>query len=206
MTKQERYEAYYMDVAYRTAVLSFAIRRKVGAIAVIRGNIVAHGFNGTPTGYPNVCEDANGLTLANVIHAEDNLIRKAHDSGISLKDATVYVTTEPCQRCAMLLEVEGVREVIYCEEKRTNSGAFAEFVDGRRVFSSYNSEYMQKKPEARSSNPWAWQSGHLLPSAVGAAPPGDANEEPKPWVCQPEPWPRQVPDARQNPYYYADHP
>jgi dCMP deaminase len=97
--KEKRYNDFYMDVALRAAQLSFANKRKVGAIAVCDGNILAFGFNGRPSGHPNDCEDSNGETLPSVIHAEDNMLRKLNDG-----DAyTMYVTKEPCFNCAMML-------------------------------------------------------------------------------------------------------
>lgn len=163
--KLEKYDTFYMDVAYRTANLSHAIRRKVGAVAAVNGNIVAHGFNGTPAGYPNKCEDDKGNTLSNVIHAEDNLIRKSHDTGTSLKDAVVYVTKEPCIRCAKLLAIEGVSHIIYVEKSESNPEAFAEFVDGWMIHQDYQKPWQPPAPTPKA------------PPVVGPEAPGDANEE-----------------------------
>jgi dCMP deaminase len=123
--KVERYNRFYMDVARRAAELSFAKRRKVGAVAVADGNIMAFGFNGTPAGHPNVCEDADGVTLPTVIHAEDNLIRKLRDSPELLhRRCTVYVTKEPCLNCASLLAsgMPGLRTLVYADCSESNHG------------------------------------------------------------------------------------
>lgn len=113
--KAARYHEFYMDVAYRSAKLSFAKRRQVGAVLVADNNIVAFGFNGTPTGHDNICEDfITGETLESVIHAEDNIIRKT-----SWRDwicASLYVTKEPCVACANKLLDRGSGFTLYYKE------------------------------------------------------------------------------------------
>jgi pyrimidine deaminase RibD-like protein len=101
--KEARYNAFYMRCAFNAAELSFATRRKVGAIAVRHGNIVGFGFNGTPAGAANQCEDECGNTLPSVIHAEANLISKLNMLGIILSEVSIYVTKEPCKSCAGLI-------------------------------------------------------------------------------------------------------
>lgn len=122
--KEQRYHDFYMKMAYEAAKLSYATRRIVGCLAVRDGNIIGFGFNGTPPGEPNACEDAEGITLPTVIHAEDNLLRKlAKDSyntfagRVNLHRCDVYVTKEPCKNCADLLKnTRGTKRLFYCED------------------------------------------------------------------------------------------
>jgi dCMP deaminase len=102
MTEKElRYHQFYMGVAFLAAQqLSFAKKRKVGAVAVSEGNIIGYGFNGTPAGEPNECEDEHGNTLPSVIHAEHNLLKKLRPLK---KGFDIYVTKEPCINCADML-------------------------------------------------------------------------------------------------------
>lgn len=133
--KAERYHRLHMDFAIRTAKMSFAVRRKVGAIAVRDGNVLGYGFNGTPAGEDNNCEDAEGNTLPSVIHAEDNLIRKIQKSQKSqyatncLYGVTVYVTKEPCINCARKLMEQGVKAVFYKERSKTKHGEGIYFLE-----------------------------------------------------------------------------
>ena len=120
--KQTRYDNLYMDIALRIAQMSFAKKRQVGAVAVKDNNILSFGFNGTPTGFPNICEDDYGKTMSHVIHAEANLIAKAAAEGLSLKGATVYVTTAPCDTCANLLLQSRVSRIVFKDYYKTDSG------------------------------------------------------------------------------------
>jgi dCMP deaminase len=121
-TKEDRYDSLYLDLAKRIALMSHAEKRKVGAIAVKNNNILSFGFNGTPTGFPNKCEDDNNKTLSYVIHAEANLVSKAAAEGLSLRDSTVYVTTAPCDNCALLLIQSGIKRVVFSSSYKTDSG------------------------------------------------------------------------------------
>jgi len=121
-TKEDRYDSLYLDLAKRIALMSHAEKRKVGAIAVKNNNILSFGFNGTPTGFPNKCEDDNNKTLSYVIHAEANLVSKAAAEGLSLRDSTVYVTTAPCDNCSLLLIQSGVKRVVFSTPYKTDSG------------------------------------------------------------------------------------
>lgn len=120
--KEKRYHAFYMDVAFRAAQLSFAVRRKVGAVAVSGGNIIAFGFNGTPAGECNTCEDEYGVTLPSVVHAEENLLRKLE--GVTLPtDTAMYITKEPCGSCSRLISWRPeINRVFYREISGSNPG------------------------------------------------------------------------------------
>ncbi len=120
--KQARYDKLYIDLAKRIAQMSHAVKRQVGAIAVKNNNILSFGFNGTPTGMANTCEDENGKTHPWVIHAEANLVSKAAAEGLSLQDSTVYITTAPCDNCALLLIQSRVSRVVFDEYYKTDSG------------------------------------------------------------------------------------
>lgn len=112
-----------MDVAFRAAHLSFAKKRKVGAIAVHNCNIIAYGFNGTPAGCPNECEGADSNTLPNVIHAEDNLSRKILLQGVNPRYFDIYVTKEPCFDCALILDkFRGLNRLFYKETSGSKPG------------------------------------------------------------------------------------
>lgn len=117
-----------MAVAEQAAHLSHANRRKVGAVAVENGNIIGYGFNGMPAGMPNCCEDDDGVTLPEVIHAEVNLTRKVCEeiSGtLRGREVEIFLTCEPCVNCANHLVKEwgsGLLKVHYRDAKRTNSG------------------------------------------------------------------------------------
>ncbi len=121
-TKEDRYDSLYLDLARRIALMSYAEKRKVGAIAVKNNNILSFGFNGTPTGFPNICEDQDNKTLPHVIHAEANLVSKAAAEGLSLRGSTVYVTTAPCENCSLLLIQSGVERVVFSSRYKTDSG------------------------------------------------------------------------------------
>lgn len=107
----EQFERMYMDIAYIVSQLSRCNRKKVGAIIVKDGNIVSFGYNGTPTGFCNECEE-NDVTKDEVIHAEMNAILKA---GTKTQGATMYVTMSPCIECAKIIKQSGLKCVVYDE-------------------------------------------------------------------------------------------
>lgn len=117
-----RWDDYFVDVAHRTASLSYANRLKVGAVAVRDRRIICVGFNGTPPGSDNRCEDDNNVTLPMVIHAEDNLARFAYNNGIDISGCTLYVTHTPCVNCADIIVNNGFVEVVYVNDYRTVDG------------------------------------------------------------------------------------
>jgi dCMP deaminase len=131
MTEKEiRYHNLYMDVASRVALMSHAVRSKVGAILVKDGNIVGHGWNGQPKGADNCCEKTVELedgttvleTLPTVQHAEENLLLKMLQAGNSAKDGTLYVTLLPCIHCAKMVYGAGIKNVYYRHSYRDESG------------------------------------------------------------------------------------
>ena len=107
----EQFERMYMDIAHIVSQLSRCNRKKVGAIIVKDGNIVSFGYNGTPTGFCNECEEKD-VTKDEVIHAEMNAILKA---GTKTQGATMYVTMSPCIECAKIIKQSGLKCVIYDE-------------------------------------------------------------------------------------------
>ena len=109
-------DGFYIDIARRFSGLSRAVRKRVGCVIIKNYNIVSFGWNGTPHGYPNKCEGEDGKTLPQVIHAEANAISKLARSGISSKDATLYMTLSPCFECAKLIIQSGIKQVIFLEE------------------------------------------------------------------------------------------
>jgi dCMP deaminase len=111
--KQDRYDRAYLKMAAEWAKLSHCRRKQVGALIVKNGMIIADGYNGTPSGFPNSCEDENGDTLWYVLHAEANAITKVARSNNSATDATLYITLSPCKECSKLILQAGIRRVVY---------------------------------------------------------------------------------------------
>ena len=120
--KQLLLDKRYIRMAQIWAENSYCNRRKVGALIVKDKMIISDGYNGTPAGFENVCEDENGLTKPYVLHAEANAITKIACSSNSSKGATMYVTTSPCIECAKLIIQAGIRRVIYSEKYRLEDG------------------------------------------------------------------------------------
>lgn len=112
----------YMSVALAVSEASYAKRLKVGAVIIKDNNIVSFGYNGTPIGFDNTCEDENGLTKPEVLHAESNAITKCSKSTMNSDGATLYTTTAPCYDCAKLIIQSGIKRVVYLNEYRNNSG------------------------------------------------------------------------------------
>lgn len=111
-----------MEVAHVFAKLSKAERLKVGAIAVKDGRVLSIGYNGTPPGFDNVCEDENGKTKIEVLHAEANCIAKLAKCTESSNDSIMFVTHSPCIECAKQIFVAGIKEVYYDKEYRDTAG------------------------------------------------------------------------------------
>lgn len=101
---------------------SYCNRRKVGALIVKDKMIISDGYNGTPSGFENVCEDEDGHTKPYVLHAEANAITKVAKSNNSSNGATLYVTAAPCMECAKLIIQSGIRRVVYVESYRLSDG------------------------------------------------------------------------------------
>jgi dCMP deaminase len=124
MTKQERYDLTYMNMATEWAKLSHCTRKKVGALIVKNGMIISDGYNGTPTGFENSCEIDNGhnLTKWYVIHGEANAILKCAKHGHSCDGATLYQTHSPCKDCSKLILQSGIKRLVYREDYKDTSG------------------------------------------------------------------------------------
>lgn len=120
--KQETLDRRYMRMAHIWAENSYCRRRQVGALIVKNKMIISDGYNGTPAGFENVCEDKRGLTKPYVLHAEANAITKIACSNNSSKDATMYVTASPCIECAKLIIQAGIKRVVYAEKYRLEDG------------------------------------------------------------------------------------
>lgn len=120
--KQIELDARYIRMARIWAENSYCKRRQVGAIIVKDKMIISDGYNGTPSGFENICEDENGLTKPYVLHAEANAITKIARSGNNSDGATLYVTTSPCIECAKLIIQAGIKRVVYSDAYRLNDG------------------------------------------------------------------------------------
>lgn len=120
--KQHDLDIRYMRMAHIWAENSYCVRRKVGALIVKDKMIISDGYNGTPAGFENVCEDEEGLTKPYVLHAEANAITKIARSNNNSDGATLYVTASPCIECAKLIVQAGIRRVIYSEKYRLTDG------------------------------------------------------------------------------------
>ena len=118
----EKFDKSYMEMASVWARNSYCKRRQVGALLVKDRMIISDGYNGTPAGFENICEDENGATKPYVLHAEANAITKVAKSGNSSSDATLYVTSSPCMECAKLIIQSGIRRVVYQDEYRLDDG------------------------------------------------------------------------------------
>ncbi len=120
--KQERYDRAYLRMALEWAKLSHCRRRQVGALIVKDGQIIADGYNGTPSGFDNTCEDCDGNTHWYVLHAEANAIMKVARSMNSAKDSTLYLTMSPCKDCSKLVHQAGIRRLVYINGYKDCSG------------------------------------------------------------------------------------
>jgi len=122
MDKQEILDSRYLRMAQIWAENSYCKRRQVGAIIVKDKMIISDGYNGTPVGFENVCEDDADHTKPYVLHAEANAITKVAQSNNSSKDATLYVTSSPCIECAKLIIQAGIKRVVFGEIYRLTDG------------------------------------------------------------------------------------
>ena len=122
MDKQEALDRRYLRMARIWAENSYCTRRKVGALLVKDKMIISDGYNGTPSGFENVCELEDGTTKPYVLHAEANAITKVAKSGNSSLGATLYVTASPCLECAKLIIQSGIKRVVYSEKYRLDDG------------------------------------------------------------------------------------
>lgn len=123
MKKQKKLDSVYLNIANEISTLSYCQKTKVGSVIVSVDNIIAFGYNGTPSGMDNACE-CNGITKSEVIHAEMNAILKAAKSGYSVDGATLYVTLSPCIDCAKLILQSGIKRVVYRDNYRKTDGVY----------------------------------------------------------------------------------
>lgn len=120
--KQLKYDKVYLRMAREWSKLSHCRRRQVGALIVKGRMIISDGYNGTPTGFENFCEDEEGYTKWYVLHAEANAILKVASSTQSCEGATLYITMSPCKDCSKLIHQAGITRVVYYIDYKDNSG------------------------------------------------------------------------------------
>ena len=118
----EKFDKSYLEMAEVWAQNSYCKRRKVGALLVKDRTIISDGYNSTPSGFENICEDENGVTKPYVLHAEANAITKVAKSGNSSEGATLFVTASPCAECAKLIIQAGIKRVVYRAAYRLTDG------------------------------------------------------------------------------------
>ena len=127
--KQQAFDKRYLRMARIWAENSYCQRRKVGALIVKDNAIISDGYNGTPSGFPNICEDPNGNTIPYVLHAEANAISKLARSNNNSEGATLYITASPCLECAKLIIQAGIKRVVYGEPYRIADGHFSRNIE-----------------------------------------------------------------------------
>lgn len=120
--KLNKYDKAYLRIAKEWSRLSYCKRKQVGAIIVKDRMIISDGYNGTPSGFENCCEDENGLTKWYVLHAEANAILKVAGSTQSCEGATLYITLSPCKECSKLIHQSGIKRVVYHQGYKDESG------------------------------------------------------------------------------------
>ncbi|UOB16000.1 deoxycytidylate deaminase [Abyssalbus ytuae] len=120
--KQDKYDKAYLRIAEEWGKLSYCKRKQVGAIIVKDRMIISDGYNGTPTGFENKCEDEEGATKWYVLHAEANAILKVASSTQSCKGSTLYITLSPCKECSKLIHQAGIVRVVYKDAYKDDSG------------------------------------------------------------------------------------
>lgn len=121
-SKQRQYDIAYLRMATEWGKLSYCKRKQVGALIVKDKMIISDGYNGTPSGFENVCEDDEGLTKWYVLHAEANAILKVASSTQSCKGATLYITLSPCKECSKLIHQAGITRLVYSRGYKDDSG------------------------------------------------------------------------------------
>lgn len=120
--KQEKYDKAYLRMAQEWAKLSHCVRKQVGALIVKNKTIISDGYNGTPSGFTNSCEDEHGDTHWYVLHAEANAILKVAKSTQNAEGATLYITLSPCKECSKLIIQAGIKRVVYLNQYKDESG------------------------------------------------------------------------------------
>ncbi|WP_347373773.1 dCMP deaminase family protein [Aequorivita sp. Q41] len=121
-SKQRKYDIAYLRMAKEWSKLSYCERRQVGALIVKDKMIISDGYNGTPTGFENICEDDDGYTKWYVLHAEANAILKVASTTQACKGATLYITMSPCKECSKLIHQAGIKRIVYHNEYKDSSG------------------------------------------------------------------------------------
>lgn len=120
--KQKKYDKAYLKMAQTWGELSHCERKKVGALIVKDRMIISDGYNGTPSGFENTCEDEENYTKWYVLHAEANAILKVAASTQSCTGATLYITLSPCRECSKLIHQSGIKRVVYSKAYKDTSG------------------------------------------------------------------------------------
>lgn len=120
--KQRKYDFAYLRMAQEWAKLSYCNRRQVGSLLVKDRMIISDGYNGTPSGFENICEDEEGYTKWYVLHAEANAITKVASSNHSCDGATLYLTLSPCKDCSKLIHQAGIKRLVYIQRYKDTSG------------------------------------------------------------------------------------
>jgi dCMP deaminase len=120
--RQEEFDKRYLEMAKTWALNSYCKRRQVGALIVKEKMIISDGYNGTPSGFENLCEDKDFKTKPYVLHAEANAITKVAKSNNSSEGATLYITSSPCMECAKLIIQSGIKRVVFCDKYRIEDG------------------------------------------------------------------------------------
>jgi len=120
--KQHQYDLAYIKMATEWAKLSYCTRKQVGALIVKDKMIISDGYNGTPSGFENVCETKKGNTKWYVLHAEANAILKCAKHGISCKGGTLYLTVSPCKDCSKLIHQAGIKRLVYLNDYKDPEG------------------------------------------------------------------------------------
>lgn len=139
-TKQLKFDKAYLRIAREWGKLSHCTRKKVGALIVKDRMIISDGYNGTPSGFENSCEDCDGLTKWYVLHAEANAILKVAGSTQSCQNATLYITHSPCRECSKLIHQAGIKRLVFQYYYKDNAGL--DFLDraGVRIEHIENSD------------------------------------------------------------------
>ena len=122
LSKKEKYDKAYLRIAKEWGQLSYCQRKKVGAIIVKDKMIISDGYNGTPSGFENCCEDENNITKWYVLHAEANAILKVAKSTQSCENATLYITMSPCKECSKLIHQSGITRVVFISDYKDKEG------------------------------------------------------------------------------------
>jgi len=120
--KQDKYDKAYLKMALEWAKLSHCKRKQVGALIVKNKMIISDGYNGTPSGFDNCCEDKNGETKWHVLHAEANAILKTAGSSHNCNEGTLYLTMSPCRECSKLIHQAGIKRLVYINQYKDTTG------------------------------------------------------------------------------------